>query len=562
MNIKTRDYIIIGLMALVAACGLIYEYAVSHYAGIVLGQIDKAIYGIIGVMLVSSGIGAALSGKVFKDPYKGFVITELLVAFFGAVSVLITATVYALSTEMPKVLANIYGLEPEVFTASVSALMYGASLMPVVFGFIIGFLIGMEIPLIVRIREDMYGAFIKDNFGTMYGADYAGAGVGAAVWVFVMLSMSINSASWMTASMNVLAGIVFTFIFLDKFSKSARSWILIANLFVIATVAFVGICGEKIHKNLESMMYSDGIEYSLNTKFQHISISKRKSKAGPVYKLYINGKTQFSSDDEGIYHDMLVYPVMEYAKSHENVLIIGGGDGLAARNVLSYDDVKSVTLIDLDPQLIHFFKSPVIHNGRVINDYFLELNKHSFSDKRMHFVFGDAFVELQKMRLERKRFDVVIVDLPDPSHPNLNKLYSTVFYGALSELLNDGGGIVVQSTSPYHARKTFISIGKTFEAAGMHGYAQYHHNVPSFGEWGWTIWFKGMGDTKSLIDSYRKDFPSSWLTYDIFQGSLAFGKKFYFDIDTINPNHLSGYTAYQYYQNDWQIDKGIGTFLN
>jgi len=559
--LKMQDIGAIGLMAVVGGCGLIYEYAISHYAGIVLGQVDKAIYLVIGVMLVASGIGAALSGKVFKNPYTGFAYTEILVAISGSVAVLLTAGAYALATVIPAKIASIYGLDPATFAGSTEVIMSSVSALPVIFGFIVGFLIGMEIPLIVRIREDMYGSAIKDNFGTMYGADYAGAGIGAALWVFVMLGMNINDASWMTASVNVFAGMIFVAMFRKRFTKSQFRKIIYLNLLAVLIVSLVASFGKGMHKDFESIMYSSGIEYSFNTKMQHISVSKRKAADGDIYRLYINGKTQFSSDDEGIYHDMLTFPVMEYSKSRENVLIIGGGDGLALRNVLKYNDVKKVTLVDLDKGLIDFFSKEMTgEDGKVMNDYFLKLNERSFSSEKLSLVFGDAFIEIQKMRLKKSRFDVIIVDLPDPSHPNLNKLYSTVFYGVLNELLNEGGGIVVQSTSPYHARKTFVSIMKTFEAVGMNP-SQYHHNVPSFSEWGWTMAFKNVPSAKDVISMNPKEFNSSWITHDILKGSFAFGKNFYSDKSKIKANYLSGYTAYNYYQNDWNLDKGVGTFL-
>jgi len=560
-RLKVQDYSAIALMAVVGGCGLIYEYAISHYAGIVLGQVDKAIYLIIGVMLVASGLGAALSGRVFKNPYTGFAYTEVLVAISGSVAVLLTAGAYALATVIPAKIASIYGLDPALFAGSTEMIMTSVSFLPVFFGFIVGFFIGMEIPLIVRIREDMYGNEIKDNFGTMYGADYVGAGVGAGLWVYVMITMNINDASWMTASVNIFAGIVFVLMFAKNFTKKQLVTIASFNILALMIIMLVASFGKEMHKDFESMMYSGGLEYSFNTGKQHISVSKRKVKDGDIYRFYINGKTQFSSDDEAIYHDMLVYPVMEYSRSRKNVLIIGGGDGLALRNVLKYDDVKKVTLIDLDKGLIDFFsKEMKDESGKVINDYFLRLNEHSFSSDKLALIFGDAFIEIQKMRLKKSRFDVIIVDLPDPSHPNLNKLYSTVFYGVLNELLNDGGGIVVQSTSPYHARKTFVSIMNTFEEAGMSP-SQYHHNVPSFSEWGWTMAFKNVPSAKDVVLSNPKEFDFSWITHDILVGSFAFGKNFYSDKDKIKANHLSGYTAYNYYQNDWDLDKGVGTFL-
>jgi spermidine synthase len=168
---------------------------------------------------------------------------------------------------------------------------------------------------------------------------------------------------------------------------------------------------------------------------------------------------------------------------HDNILIIGGGDGLALRDVLTWNP-KLVILLDLDEELVDFFTHP---NSANDNKAFIKMNGGAFSDPRVQTIFGDAWLGVDLLIAEGKRFDAIIVDLPDPNHPDLNKLYSTGFYNKLRHVLTGDGALVVQSTSPYHAKRTFLSIGKTIEASGFSQVDQYHANVPSFGEWGWTI---------------------------------------------------------------------------
>ena len=171
---------------------------------------------------------------------------------------------------------------------------------------------------------------------------------------------------------------------------------------------------------------------------------------------------------------------------HDNILIIGGGDGLALRDVLQWQP-KKVTLVDLDTELIELFKNPHEKLPLALANAIEDLNAASLRDKRVDIIAADAFIAIDKLLQSRQTFDAIIVDLPDPSHPDLNKLYSVNFYARLKQLLAGDGLIGIQSASPYHAKNAFISIGKTVQAAGYSTVQQYHDNVPSFGEWGWTI---------------------------------------------------------------------------
>jgi len=276
-----------------------------------------------------------------------------------------------------------------------------------------------------------------------------------------------------------------------------------------------------------------------------------------ITSMFINGRSQFASNDEAIYHAMLVAPVMHSAARHNNVLIIGGGDGLALRDVLRWQP-QSVDLIDIDAAIVDFFTRPYHKKGRVINQSLLALNEYAFSDDRVQTHFGDAFIKVDELIQQKRLYDVIIVDLPDPSHPDLNKLYSARFYAKLKTLLTGDGAMAVQSTSPYHAKKTFLSIGKTIHYAGFKHVEQYHHNVPSFGEWGWTIATKnGISAKARLIQKETLAVDDGWSTKGVLLAAFEFNKHFFDRLDTIKVNRINNQAAYQYHKEGWEKQQGI-----
>jgi len=545
-----QSYFIIFMVGLIASCGLIYEYLISHYSGIVIGVVDKAIYGIIGIMLVAMGVGAAFAGRCIKDNYTSFVVLESVISITGSTAGLFLGASYAISYWIPESLYISMGLENNIFANLSGILSKTVSLLPYIAAFIMGFLIGMEIPILTSAREEFINSTKSENFSIMYGSDYAGAGIGAAVWVLWMLSLDVNTSSVIVSATNIFAGIIFLIVFWKKIQY--KKSIILLKSFSILTVTLVSIFGTSIHRDFEDMLYKDNVIYSFNTHYQHITITEMDNKGNNVYSLFINNKLQFSSSDERLYHELLVQPVMNMNKKHEKVLLIGGGDGLALREIFKWNDVKSVTMLDLDDKLINFFSKPVYKGDKQINKKFIELNNNSFADKRLHLMLGDAYNNIDKIK---DKFDVVIVDLPDPGNPNLNKLYSTSFYKKINRVMDIHGAMVIQSTSPYHAKNTFLSIRKTVESSKFPYVNQYHHNIPSFGEWGWTI------ATKDGIDplySVRHTFKNTdWLNKGVFKASFEFGKGFLSYYNSIKENHLDGYVIYDYYKNDWNKSFGI-----
>jgi len=562
LSIRQHDFLLFAIMGMLAACGLVYQYLLAHYSGRILGAVEQVIFAMIGIMIVSMGLGA-FAARVFKSYFSAFVWLEVSIAFIGVSAVLILAATTALANILPQILMQTFLLPPDLIpSGGMIAWAHNiAAIMPYVAGFVLGFLLGMEIPLIARIREQIHGQHLANNLGTIYGADYIGAGIGAAIWVIFLLSIDISKAAALTASLNLVAGAFFILRYWHKlhWRKTFVSLHLVLALIIILMFNY----GNQWLRQMSNLLYLDKVVHSQQTRYQQLIFTERNmglssgSAQKSIINFYINGRLQFSSIDEHIYHDYLVAPVLAGSARHDNILIIGGGDGLALRDVLKYDP-KKVTLIDLDSELIDVFQIPEQHLGDNLAQKISYLNQNSLQDKRVNILRSDAFIAINELLKSGQVFDAIIVDLPDPSHPDLNKLYTVNFYARLKQLLSGDGLIAIQSTSPYHAKNSFISIGKTLSAANFIHVQQYHDNVPSFGEWGWTIAAKMGASPLSRLNNLDKlPVQHTWLNLKLLKAAFIFPNDFYHDKENIGINTLGSHTLYQLHQKAWQDQQGI-----
>jgi spermidine synthase len=552
------DTLLILTMAVLAGCGLIYEYLLSHYAGRVLGIMESTIYAMIGLMIVAMGLGAFAARKI-QCAFNGFVWLELTIAFLGSSSILIIGGLIAITQTFPEILGNMFNLPPDAYPRGgiFKQLSFLAFNSPYFFGLILGFFIGMEIPLIARIREEIHQKHLKNNLGTIYGADYIGAGIGAAIWVIFLLSIDISKASALTAALNLTAGVIFILYYWQRLTW--RKTLITAHGVLLVMIMAIYHYGNGWLSQMSNLLYLDKVVYSDKTRFQQLTFTKRNMgpESGNIINFYLNGRLQFSSSDEFIYHSYLVSPVLAGSARHENILIIGGGDGLALRDVLQWQP-KHVTLVDLDTELMQLFKNPHEKLPHSLANEIETLNAASLRDERVNIISADAFIAIDTLLQSQQTFDAIIVDLPDPSHPDLNKLYSVNFYARLKQLLAGDGLIGIQSASPYHAKNAFIAIGKTVQAAGYSSVQQYHDNVPSFGEWGWTIASKiGASPLTRLKNIEEFPTPHHWLTLPMTINAFEFSKGFYEDSKSVPVNYLGSHAIYQLHQKAWQDQQGL-----
>lgn len=552
-----HDTLLIGAIGTVAACGLVYEYLMAHYAGRILGAVEPTIYAMIGLMIMSMGLGA-FAAKWVSSIFRAFAWLELAIGLLGGVSVLFLSGVVAFSYALPDWLRTIYGIDATVTMSGgfVTTLQYLAVGMPFVLGFVIGFLVGMEIPLIARVRERIHQSHLEHNLGTMYGADYIGAGIGAMLWIFICLKLPVVYAAVGTATLNAIVGIVFLGVYRKRLQPAAMLWAGHGALLVMLGV--LAVFGTQWITRLSDTLFVDRVAYQMQTPYQSIVLTKRhvsRSNAD-VLSLYLNGRLQFASNDERIYHAYLTTPAMLASYRRQKVLVLGGGDGLALRDLLAWEP-ESVTLVDLDGQLLDLFSGRDANAPGWLTEQLLTLNEGALLDPRVNVVRGDAFIQAERLAAEGAVFDVIIVDLPDPNHPDLNKLYSDFFYATVANVLSPDGAIAIQSTSPYHAKEAFLSIGKTLRHAGYE-VQQYHANVPSFGEWGWTIGTRrGKPALQRIAELGDVVPPDGLLAAPQLAAAFVFPLGFFDLLDQVEINRLGTHVVYEYHQDAWQAGEGL-----
>ena len=554
---RWHDVALLGAIGMVAACGMVYEYLIAHYAGRILGAVEPTLYAMIGLMIVAMGVGA-FAAKWISAVYRGFAWLELGIALLGSTSVLALSAMVALAYSLPEWLRAVYGLDASVALDGglAAALATASRVAPFVLGFAVGALVGMEIPLIGRVREQVHGRRLEHNLGTMYGADYVGAGLGAAAWVFVALQLPIVYAAVGAAAINTLVGVAFLILY-RRALRPAR-WLWLGHGCMAALLLALAVFGTRWMADLGDTLFKDRVVHRLQSPYQNVVLTKRHVAAGQrdVLSLYINGALQFASNDERIYHAYLTTPAMLAAYRRDRVLILGGGDGLALRDVLRWNP-RTVTLVDLDPQLLRLFQGLDAAAPQWLSEALVDLNDGAFADARVQVVAADAFMAVQDLAAAVERFDVVIADLPDPNHPDLNRLYSDRFYARIRQLLSPDGAFATQSTSPFHARQAFLAIGKTMAAAGFE-VEQYHANVPSFGEWGWSIGtVRGRPASARLAAADPELIADGWLTVAQLQGAFAFPPAFHADLAAIRVNRVDSHVVYGYHQAAWQQRRGV-----
>ncbi|MCY4013318.1 MAG: polyamine aminopropyltransferase [Gammaproteobacteria bacterium] len=555
-RLRLHDTALIGAMGLVAACGLVYEYLMAHFAGRILGAVEPTLYIMIGLMIVAMGLGA-FAAKWIASIYRGFAWLELGIAVLGGTSVLALSAAVALAYALPEWLRTVYGLDVTIALDGgvPSSMVVVARFLPFVSGFLIGFLIGMEIPLIARVREHVHERHLEHNLGTMYGADYIGAGVGAAIWVLVCLKMPIVFAAVGAAALNTAVGAAFLVIYRARLRPAHWLWIG-HGLLAVLLLVLAGF-GTQWMAQLGDTLFKDRVAYRLQTPYQNIVVTKRHVAVGKpdVVSLYINGRLQFASNDERIYHAYLTTPAMLAAYRRDHVLVLGGGDGLALRDVLRWNP-ETVTLIDIDAGLLRLFRGDDPDAPHWLAATLTTLNEHAFDDPRVEVIEGDAFIEVEQLAAAGRRYDVVVADLPDPSHPDLNRLYSDYFYGRIRHLLSPDGTFVTQSTSPFHATDAFLSIGKTIASVGFR-VEQYHANVPSFGQWGWSIGtVQGLEASARIVASDRPEFPDGWLDKAQIVAAFALPDAVRGRNDSVTINRLGSHVVFSYHQRAWREQKG------
>ncbi len=442
---RPLEVALLASVFVVAACGLVYELAAGALASYVLGDSVLQFSTVIGTYLFAMGIGSWLSRHFERQLPAHFLRIELLVALAGG---LLPAVLF---------LSNAY--VPGAFRF----LLYSMVML-------VGMLVGLEIPLVMRILKR--NATLRELVSQVLTFDYLGAlAVSVAFPLVLVPQLGLIRTGLAFGVMN--AAVAFWALWLFRHELRRFGQHVIACVATLAVLVTALIHADKITTLAEDRFYQDRVVVAETSPWQRIVVTHGHT----GHRLYLNGNLQFAESDEYRYHEALVHPAMSgfsATGSPRKVAVLGGGDGMAVREILRYPGVESVTLVELDPKMTQLFSThPVL----------TQLNSGALSSPKLKVVNADAFKWLEETT---ESFDVIVVDFPDPTNFSIGKLYTTSFYSLLGQRLSASGYAVVQTTSPLVARKSFWTVAATIESAGL-ATAPYHAHVPSFGEWGFII---------------------------------------------------------------------------
>ncbi len=505
---RHQTRVLLAAVLVVATCGILYELVVGTLASYLLGNSALHFSLTIGGFMTAMGLGSWAARAVKGDALVWFVGVELAVGLVGGLS---AAVLYAAFTYTPLV-----------------HLAMGAVILA------IGALVGLEIPLVTRLLGGpgrISASELKDTVAGVLAVDYLGALVASLAFPFVLLPvLGVVRTAFVTGFVNLVVVVFCLRAFRRELGAARRRALWGATLLVAFPLAAGAVGADQLASVFEEKLYREPVVYAEQSTYQRIVLTASN---GDV-RLFLDGGLQFSTADEHRYHEALVHPPMALAQRRERVLVLGGGDGLAVREILKWPEVQSVTLVDLDPAVTRLARTHAALR---------DANERSLDDPRVTVVHDDAGAFLAR---PGGPFDVVIVDLPDPNHESLAKLYSRPFYERLRQRLGVGGTVAVQATSPTFAREAYWSIVATAEATGLHP-EPYHLYVPSFGDWGFFV-----GSTHAVRpDRYR--LPAA--VAPRVMTPAAFRAARFFDADVarvpVEVSTLDDPAVLRYYQQGW-----------
>ncbi len=435
------QFLLILSIFVIATCGLIYELIAGTLASYLLGDSITQFSTIIGIYLFAMGIGSWFSKYLDGNLLKWFIKIEILVGIVGGCSAPVLFAVFEQVASFRLILYAFVGLT--------------------------GVLVGLEIPLLMRLLRNNYE--FKDLVSNVFTFDYIGGLLASLIFPLLLVPyLGLIRTSLFFGLLNIAVALLLLYRF-----KEARSFRRSYTAIIVGTIlVFIAglIYAEKIMTYSEGATFQDKVIYSKSTTYQRIVITKNNREL----RLFLNGNLQFSSADEYRYHEALIHPAMQNLPQARNVLVLGGGDGLAVRELLKYPQIQTIKLVDLDPGMTSLFQK---------NEMLAQLNNHSLQSPKVKVINTDAF---SWIRNDTTKYQLVIIDFPDPANYSVGKLYSNAFYKEIYRILDENGIAVVQSTSPYIGRRSFWCIDHTLASVGFKT-LPYHTYVPSFGEWGYVM---------------------------------------------------------------------------
>lgn len=441
-NKAQLSVVCIGIL-IIALCGIAYELLIATVSSYLIGNSVYQFSVTVGLFMAAMGIGSYLSQHLRKNLIDAFVLAEVALAIIGGLSSVILFAVFPIS--------RLYA--PAVYTLIL----------------IIGTLIGLEIPIVVRILAQHGG--VRRGVAEALSLDYIGALIGSLAFPLLMLPyLGLFHSSFAIGLLNGVVAIVSAIVFRKHTTKPR---LLTASGFAAVAILFTAFAfSSHITRYSEGRLYGGRVINQLQSPYQRIVLTR--DDATGEHRLYLDGHIQFAEYDEYRYHEALVHPALAAPGTPARVLILGGGDGLAVREVLRFPAVKEIVLVDLDPAITHIAKTfPAI----------TRLNQNALDNPKVTVINDDAF---NYVRESTAPFDRILIDLPDPHNEALAKLYSVEFYRMVRDTLTPDGIMATQSTSPYFTPEAYWSIRDSIRAAGLDTLS-YHTTVPAFGVWGFHL---------------------------------------------------------------------------
>jgi len=465
---RERATLLISVL-IISICALAYELIVATLSSYLLGDSVTQFSFTIGFFLFAMGIGALVSRRIQSAELRWFIIVEIAIGLFGGTSALILNAVFS----------------------TVDLYYTGVMLL---ISTIIGMCVGLEIPLLTRIvaHRDQLSRALSD----ILSIDYIGSLLASLAFPTILLPiLGVNQTAFLMGLLNIAVAGILLYTFGNRLQKvwQRRLWVIwsiVAGIMVIGSVFSTNIV-----RFFEQQLYSAVIIHEEQTPLQRIIMTRG---TGDDLRLFINGNIQFSSRDEYRYHEVLVHTVVSAARTRDKVLVLGGGDGLVARELLKYDDIEEIIVVDLDPAITNLAKT---------HPLLVDLNEDAMNDERVTVVNQDAFKYLEE---SNDLYPVIIIDLPDPNNETLSKLYSTAFYKLVKQHMIRDGAFITQATSPYFVREAYWTIVTTIEANDFEVLPLRTH-VPSFGEWGFVLATQVMPPEISVPE----DINLQYLTADV-----------------------------------------------
>ena len=496
--------------------GIVAEYILSTLATYFLGDSVLQWTLIVSVMMFAMGLGSQVSKFVRKNLLQTFILVEFTLSILVAFSSLVAYTA-ATYLDFPALI---------IYT----------------FAIMIGFLIGMEIPLVIRVNDEFQS--LRVNVASVMQLDYLGSLAGGLFYAFVALPhIGLTYTPFILATVNLSVALLLYSLVRSKIERKPARLLDIGGVSVAALLTVGFFVAQPIVLFGEQARYRDKIVFAEQSKYQRIVITQWRKD----YWLFINGNQQLSTLDEELYHEPLVHPIMTLHPYPQRVMVLGGGDGCAVREILKHPSVERVDLVDLDPAMTNLgLQNPIMR----------QLNESSLHSPKVHIHNQDGYTFMEQDR--DAYFDVIIIDLPDPKTVELGRLYSQEFYQLCKRKLRPHGLIITQAGSPYYATDAFKCIDLTMRAAG-YSTQGLHNQVLTLGEWGWVL---GSTDIpqENLSQRLRTlkfgKLPTRWLNDEAMLMMTSFGKGIYpgFKVDSVQINTVQNPVLYRYYLNgNWDI---------